>query len=124
MGGHGPSRELKAPQAPCLEHTQLTLICKEHLGLADDQLSARAEYQEEFFEISLGDVILLMADGLPARLNPRDENLDTDHTRALPAESAEGTPEAIVERLLQAGEEWSEGRPLDDDIALVVLKAK
>lgn len=102
----------------------MTLICKEHLGLADDQLSARAEYQEEFFEISLGDVILLMADGLPARLNPRDENLDTDHTRALPAESAEGTPEAIVERLLQAGEEWSEGRPLDDDIALVVLKAK
>ena len=34
------------------------------------------------------------------------------------------TPEAICEALLQGGEDWAEGRPQDDDITLVVLKAK
>ena len=30
----------------------------------------------------------------------------------------------ICERMLQGGEEWAQGRPQDDDITLVVLKAK
>ena len=58
------------------------------------------------------------------RRNPHDEYFDYDRTKALFAEAALGTPEAICEALLQGGEDWAEGRPQDDDIKLVVLKAK
>ena len=34
------------------------------------------------------------------------------------------TTEEICEALLQGGAAWAEGRPQDDDITLVVLKAK
>ena len=66
----------------------------------------------------------MLTDGLPERLNPQDEYFDYDRTKALFAEAASGTPEAICEALLQGSKEWAEGRPQDDDITLVVLKAK
>ena len=62
--------------------------------------------------------------GLPERLNPKNECFDYDRTKALFAEAASGTPEEICETLLRGGEDWAEGRPQDDDITLVVLKAK
>jgi serine phosphatase RsbU (regulator of sigma subunit) len=89
------------------------------LGVSDS-----AQYQEETFDVSPDDVIMMMTDGLPERLNLRNEYFDYDRTKALFAEAARGTPEEIVERMLQGGEEWAEGRPQDDDITLVVLKAK
>lgn len=79
---------------------------------------------EESFEVAPGDVILMLTDGLPERLNPRDEYFDYDRTKALFAEAASRTPEEICEALLKGGEDWAEGRPQDDDITLVVLKAK
>jgi len=87
-------------------------------------LSATATYQEESFEVSPGDVILMLTDGLPERLNPKDEYFDYDRTKALFAVAASGPPEAICDALLKGGEDWAEGRPQDDDITLVVLKAK
>ncbi len=87
-------------------------------------LSATATYDEESFEVTPGDVILMMTDGLPERLNPLDEYFDYDRTKELFAEAASGTPEEICETLLKACEDWAEGRPQDDDITLVVLKAK
>ena len=82
------------------------------------------DLEQESFEVSPGDVILMMSDGLPERLNPSDEYFDYDRTTALFAQSASGTPEEICETLLKGGEDWAEGRPQDDDITLVVLKAK
>jgi len=87
-------------------------------------LSSSAQYQEETFEVSPGDVILMMSDGLPERSNPQDEYFDYDRTKALFAKVAGGTPEEICEALFRGGDEWAEGRTQDDDITLVVLKAK
>jgi serine phosphatase RsbU (regulator of sigma subunit) len=87
-------------------------------------LSATAQYEEETFEVSPEDVILMMSDGLPERLNPEEEYFDYDRTRELFGRVASGTPEEIVAAMLQGGNEWAEGRPMDDDITLVVLKAK
>lgn len=87
-------------------------------------VSASATYREESFELSPDDVVLMMSDGLPERLNPQDEYFDYDRTKALFGKAATGTPEEICEALLQGGEEWAEGRPQDDDITLVVLKAR
>ena len=52
-----------------------------------------------------------MTVGLPKRLSPRDEYFDYDRTKALFAEAASGTPEAICEALLQGGEEWAKDDP-------------
>ena len=87
-------------------------------------MSDSATYQEESFEVSSGDVILMMSDGLPERLNPQDEYFNYDRTKAVFAEAATGTPEELCNRMLQRAEEWAEGRPQDDDITLVALKAK
>jgi serine phosphatase RsbU (regulator of sigma subunit) len=81
-------------------------------------LSATATYQEESFEVTPGDVILMLTDGLPERLNPKDEYFDYDRTKSLFAEAASGTPEEIYEALLKGGEEWAHCRPQDDDITL------
>ena len=89
------------------------------LGMSDT-----ARYEEESFEVSSGDAILMMSDGLPERLNPRDEYFNYDRTKAVFAEAASGSPEELCNRMLQSAEEWAESRPQDDDITLVALKAK
>ena len=87
-------------------------------------MSDKAKYEEESFEVSSADVILMLSDGLPERLNPQDEYFDYERTKAVFAEAATGAPEELCNRMLQSAEEWAEGRPQDDDITLVALKAK
>ena len=43
---------------------------------------------------------------------------------ATPIHGSQSQSVKICEALLRGGEEWAEGRPQDDDITLVVLKAK
>lgn len=86
--------------------------------------SVSAEYEQRMFELAPGDAVLLMSDGLPERLNGADEEYFYTRTKLLFAEVATGTPDVIIQRLIQGGEEWANGRPQDDDITLVVLKMK
>lgn len=86
--------------------------------------STQAQYEEQEFELEMGDTILLMSDGLPERLNTQEEELGYPRTEALFKEVAERSPEEICQHLAQSGEVWAEGRPQDDDITFVVLKVK
>ena len=65
--------------------------------------------------------LLLMSDELSERLNAADEEYGYPRVEALFAEVATESPDAIIQRLTQGGEEWADGRPQDDDITLVVL---
>ena len=47
-----------------------------------------------------------------------------DKTMGLFANSALVAPKDICEQLLLGGDDWAEDRPQDDDITLVVLKAR
>ena len=87
-------------------------------------VSASAEYQQEVIQVEPGDALLMMSDGLPERLNPKDQYFDYDRTRSVFMDVASQSPGQIVEALLKGGEDWAEGRPQDDDITLVVLKVK
>jgi serine phosphatase RsbU (regulator of sigma subunit) len=71
-----------------------------------------------------GDALLLMTDGLPELFNDRRETLDyariENHYRKiayLPAEQ-------IVQELLALGKAWSRGNANEDDVTVVVVKAK
>jgi serine phosphatase RsbU (regulator of sigma subunit) len=81
-------------------------------------------YLEREFTLGCGDVILLMSDGLPERFNRTGEMFDYSRTRETLTRAAALAPREIIERLVDAGEAWSEGCPQDDDITFVAVKVK
>ena len=62
--------------------------------------------------------------GLPERLNADNEELGYERTRDAFQEAASRAPEAIIDHLLNIGDEWAGGREQDDDVSFVVLKMK
>jgi serine phosphatase RsbU (regulator of sigma subunit) len=81
-------------------------------------------YRERELTLGRGDVIVLMSDGLPERFNRTGEMFDYSRTMETLARAAALAPREIIERLVDAGEAWAEGRPQDDDITFVAVKVK
>ena len=79
-------------------------------------------YRVRELDLARGDVILLMTDGLSERFNREEAMLGEAAVSACLAEVGDRSPQDIVAALVALGEEWSSGRPQDDDIALVVIK--
>lgn len=80
-------------------------------------------YQQIKSVLAPGDTLLLMTDGYPELFNERYEMLDYGRVKELFLEIADSSPELIIAHLSQAGEAWRGGRPQDDDITFVVIKA-
>ncbi len=83
---------------------------------------SNCQYTQRELVIAPGDVIALMSDGLPERFNAENEMLDYTATRRALAVAAHLTPQEIIDHLVRVGDEWSNGRPQDDDVTFVVLK--
>jgi sigma-B regulation protein RsbU (phosphoserine phosphatase) len=81
-------------------------------------------YREREITLGCGDVVVLMSDGLPERFNRTGEMFDYSRTMETLARAAAMAPREIIERLVDAGEAWAEGRPQDDDITFVAVKVK
>ena len=81
-------------------------------------------YKQQQLAIAPGDVIVLMSDGLPERFNAENEMLDYAATREALAVAAHRSPQAIIDQFVRVGDEWSNGRPQDDDVTFVVLKVR
>jgi serine phosphatase RsbU (regulator of sigma subunit) len=81
-------------------------------------------YRERELTLGCGDVIVLMSDGLPERFNHAGEMFDYSRTIGTLTRSAALTPREIIERMVDAGEAWADGRPQDDDITFVAMKVK
>jgi serine phosphatase RsbU (regulator of sigma subunit) len=81
-------------------------------------------YRERELTLGCGDVVVLMSDGLPERFNRAGEMFDYSRTKESLTEAAALAPREIIERLVDAGEAWADGRPQDDDITFVALKVK
>jgi serine phosphatase RsbU (regulator of sigma subunit) len=79
-------------------------------------------YRQQETTILLGDVIMLMSDGLPERFNGGGETLGYTRGSEILKEVAEQSPEEIIDHFVRAGEAWAAGRPQDDDVTFVVLK--
>ena len=52
------------------------------------------------------------------------EMLDYTRVKDIFKETAQRSPEEIIDYLKEASEQWLNGKPLDDDITFVVLKFK
>jgi serine phosphatase RsbU (regulator of sigma subunit) len=65
-----------------------------------------------------------MSDGFPELFNDRGEMLDYDRAAELFSEVARLAPDDIIANLRRHADEWSNGRPPDDDMTFVVLKLR
>ena len=75
-------------------------------------------------EIESGDTILLLTDGLPEQMNINEEMFDYSRVKKSFNDIAEYSPDKIIEKLVEAGDGWMNGRQQDDDITFVVIRVK
>ena len=80
-------------------------------------------------ELGMNDLVLFMSDGLPEMFNNTDEIFSYERTKEefeeagnniLPDSNSPG--KEIIQKLLNKGEEWADGRVQEDDITFVVLR--
>jgi serine phosphatase RsbU (regulator of sigma subunit) len=81
-------------------------------------------YRQREFRLATNDVVMLMSDGFPERLNETGEILDYAQARRLFEEVAHKSPQEIINHLVASGDAWAGDRPQDDDVTFVVLKVK
>lgn len=81
-------------------------------------------YQQCEYELSAGDVVVLLSDGLPERFNPQGAMLEDEAAKNFLASQAHLTAQQIINGLAKLGDDWGSTRPQDDDVTLVVLKVK
>jgi serine phosphatase RsbU (regulator of sigma subunit) len=81
-------------------------------------------YQQQTLNLAAGDTIILMTDGFPEMFNEAGDMQPDDTAKNLLAEIAVLSPQEIINRFVQVGEQWAGTRPQDDDVTFVVLKVK
>lgn len=78
---------------------------------------------ERVISFEEGDALLVASDGLSDLFNNNGEELGYERIERCLADS-DASAEEIVERVFRLADEWSAGRPIDDDITVMALRAK
>ena len=84
----------------------------------------QSNYTSYKYDLSKGDIILLMTDGFTERFNMNNEMLGDERAKELLAECAGESAGKIIERFVRECDDWGGERPQDDDITFVVIKMK
>ena len=84
-----------------------------------------AEYDPEpQIQFQPGDILLIGTDGLWETQNPSGAFFGTDRVAELLGKHATDSAERLVERLVKELDDFRAGHPADDDITLMVIKAR
>jgi phosphoserine phosphatase RsbU/P len=89
------------------------------IGIFDD-----ATYDEWSVTLASGDILLFFSDGLTEASNREGKFFGTGRIKELLAANANLTSSQLADRLLEAVQDFTEGGPITDDRALVVMKVK
>ena len=81
-------------------------------------------YEINNYELSTGDIVVLMSDGFAERMNENKEIYGWGKGRELLVKISNLTAEEIIKEFVKASDEWGGKREQDDDITLVVFKVK
>ncbi|MBK6914582.1 MAG: SpoIIE family protein phosphatase [Ignavibacteriales bacterium] len=81
-------------------------------------------YEIKELEISSGDTILLLSDGLPELKNEKNEQYSYARVKDEFMSAAQKNSNEIVEHLKNSASEWSNEIEPDDDVTFVVIKVK
>ena len=80
------------------------------------------DYRQVELTLAVNDTVLLLSDGLPERFNAAGEMFGYERMQELLLAHASAAPQIILERLLQASDEWAAGKLADDDMTFVALR--
>ncbi len=80
------------------------------------------KYSSEKFDFELGDVLVMITDGLPECEDTKGEFLGYDTIKNTILFSAKNDSNTIKDNLKQLGKDWMEGNPITDDITFMVIK--
>ncbi len=79
-------------------------------------------FEEHVLEISEGDVVLLLSDGLPELFNEKKDLFGYDKIKGVLFSNSSKSAGQIIESILTAAAGWSAGSPQNDDITMIALK--
>jgi len=98
----------------------------EEVCLEGMPLGAMSDFQYRVFEDQLnsGDTLLLLSDGLPELKNPDGIQFDYPRVLEIFRDVSGQHPQSIIDRLVDAGEVWRKTESPEDDVTLMVLRAK
>ena len=80
------------------------------------------DFEERRLELTAGDAILMMTDGLPELANAAGDPLGYPQVRALFEALGGRSSQEILAGLNRAADEWTGGAPPKDDITLVAIR--
>ena len=80
------------------------------------------KYQQQEFDLSAGDCVVMMSDGFPEMFNHQNEMLGFEKAAQILPEMADDSPQEIINRFVEVSEVWANGRPQDDDVTFVIIK--
>ncbi len=81
-------------------------------------------YKQLDIPFAPGDTAFFMSDGLLDLLSPGGEMFQLDRVRKIFAEAGGRSPSEIITHIRKGGIAWRAGRPLKDDVTLLVLQRK
>jgi len=82
------------------------------------------EYDIQTFNLSKGDILLLLTDGFSERMNENKQLFGWDKGRDLLLKSSGLSSNEIINTFVEASDEWGGERPQEDDITFLVVKVK
>lgn len=114
-----------AGMPPCLLYDHSNNECKE-IVIKGMPLGSRVEYpyKEKQVEICKGDSLLLMSDGLMELFNEKREQLGIERIKQEFKEAAPSSASDILSQITKLIDQWSGAKSQEDDITVVVMKAK
>ncbi len=81
-------------------------------------------YYKETYELSSGDLILLMSDGFPERFTANKEMIDYGKGKEILSEVGTSSPNEVIDYFVRYGDDWANGHPQEDDVTFVAIKIK
>ncbi len=81
-------------------------------------------YETIDLELKVGDIVLLMTDGLPELFNNEKDSFGEERLKKIFLQNTGKTMDELVDALLLAGEEWRGDSKQNDDITFVAFRYK
>lgn len=86
--------------------------------------SLASDYTQRRLELSAGDTLLFLSDGLPELPNAEGDPLGYAAVRNVFARVAARPPKLIIDEMIATAERWTHGNPPSDDMTFVVVQKK
>ena len=82
------------------------------------------QYTSEIHDFKSGDKIIFLSDGLPEATNLKNEILGYDAVYNCLKQNIKKDPKSLLQTLVNFGNDWINGKVLDDDVTILIVEKK